>query len=107
MPFCFPYMKKTIVPVQVLFIEEDGFHLVIQASVNQKKVRLLIDTGASKTVFDKDRIKKIVDEKGFEVNAKLSSGLGTNTMQTHTAVIKKIQLGNLVIKNLKATLLDL
>lgn len=68
---------------------------------------MLIDTGASKTVFDMVRFKKFVDENGFEKNEKLSTGLGTNSMETHSAIIKKIQFGDLTIKNLKTILLDL
>jgi predicted aspartyl protease len=100
-------MKKTVLPVRILFIEEDGFHLLIRASLNNKKAWMLIDTGASKTVFDTERIKKFVDEKEFERNDKLSTGLGTNSMQTHSGTIKKIQLGKLTLKNLKTILLDL
>lgn len=100
-------MKKTILPIQLLVIEDDGIHLMIQASINNKKARLLIDTGASKTVFDKARIGKFIDENEFELNEKLSTGLGTNSMQTHSAAIKKIQFGELVIKNFKTIVLDL
>ena len=100
-------MKKTLVPIQLLLIEEDGFHLMIQASINNRKARMLIDTGASKTVFDKDRLGRFVDENEFEPNEKLSTGLGTNSMKTHSIVIKKIQFGELIIKNFKTILLDL
>ncbi len=100
-------MGKTILPIQLLFIEEDGFHLMIQAVINTKKAQLLIDTGASKTVFDKERFKKFVDEKEFELNEKLSTGLGTNSMETHTSVIRKIQLGELTLKKYNTILLDL
>ena len=100
-------MKKTILPVQTLLIEDDGFHLLIHALINNKKASMLIDTGASKTVFDKERITKFVDENEFELNEKLSTGLGTSTMKTHTITIKKIQLGDLVFKNFKSILLDL
>src|ERR1700752_2553984 len=95
-------MKKTILPIRILTIEEDGFHLLIKAQVNNKKAWLLIDTGASKTVFDKERIKKIIDDKEFEPNEKLSTGLGTNSMQTHSVIIKKIQLGEIRLKNFQA-----
>ncbi len=68
---------------------------------------MLVDTGASKTVFDKEQIKKFVDEKEFDANEKLSTGLGTNSMQTHSAVIRKIKFGELLLTNFKTILLDL
>lgn len=107
MLFVLTMMKKTILPVQLLFIEDDGYHLLIHALINNRKAWMLIDTGASKTVFDKERIKKFADEKDFELNEKLSTGLGTSTMQTHSIVLKKMQLGELVLKNFKTILLDL
>jgi predicted aspartyl protease len=94
-------MKRTILPIRLLFIEEDGFHLMIRASINNKKARLLIDTGASKTVFDFGRFKRFVDDDEFELNEKLSTGLGTSTMQTHSATLRKIQFSGLTIKNFK------
>jgi predicted aspartyl protease len=100
-------MEKTILPIHLKFIEDDGFHLMIHAFINNKKAWMLIDTGASRTVFDKERIQKFVDESGFELNEKLSTGLGTNNMQTHTVLIKKIRLNELVLKNFNSILLDL
>jgi len=100
-------MKKTILPVEILFIEDDGFHLMVKVLINGKKGWMLIDTGASKTVFDTSRIKKFTSENEFMLNEKLSTGLGTNSMQTHSACIKKIQFGELAIKNFDTILLDL
>jgi predicted aspartyl protease len=100
-------MGKTILPVQLLSIEDDGFHLMVRALINGRTARLLIDTGASKTVFDKGQIQKFVTEKGFTLNEKLSTGLGTNSMQTHSVLIHKIQLNELTIKNFNSILLDL
>lgn len=75
--------------------------------VNKKVANVIIDTGASKTVFDKTRIEKYVTEKTFEKHDSLSSGLGTNTMQSEQVFIKKIKIGELEIKNYKTILLDL
>jgi hypothetical protein len=98
---------KTEIPLRVLAIENDGFHLLIKVLVNNKKANMLIDTGASKTVFDKNRINNFVEETQFDLNDKLSTGLGTNTMESHIATIRKIRIGDITISNYKAILLDL
>lgn len=94
------------VPIQLLKIE-DGFHLLITIRVNGKPARLLIDTGASKTVFDKEMVVKFLSIERFEKHDKLSTGLGTGTMKSHLAVIDTISIGKTKIKNYKTVVIDL
>jgi hypothetical protein len=95
------------IPFKVLNIDNEGFHLLIKLRINRKIAKLIIDTGASKTVFDKSRIEQFVPERNFDVHDKMSSGLGTNTMQSQTTRIKKMTIGEIEIMDYKAVLLDL
>ena len=54
-----------------------------------------------------DRIEKFTGRKKFGKNEHLSTGLGTNTMQSHNTVLKKLELGKIKIENFEAILLDL
>jgi len=80
---------------------------MIKIKINNKVSNLIIDTGASKTVFDKHRIKNFVSEKKFDTHDKLSSGLGTNSMQSQLVTLKKIKIGEVEILNYHTILLDL
>ena len=101
-------LSSTIkIPIDIRNIEDDGFHLTIVARINGKSVQMLIDTGASRTVFDKKRSLRFVGESNHEPHDKLSTGLGTNTMKTHITNLKKIRIGDLLIENFEAVLLDL
>lgn len=99
--------RNTNIPIDILQIEDDGSHLLIKAKINGKSARLLIDTGASRSVFDEERIRQFVNDKSFILHDKLSTGLGTNSMQTSTVILKSVKLGDLVIENFDAVLLDL
>lgn len=108
MPLIFLVMlNKTIIPIHLLFIEDAGYHLHVKAKVNGKTVTLLIDTGASKTVFDKGRILRFADEESFLTLEKLSTGLGTTMMETQSTVLKKFQVGKLNIANFETIVIDL
>jgi hypothetical protein len=98
---------QTIIPFKILNIDNEGFHLLAKIYINHKVARVIIDTGASKTVFDKTRIEKFVKERNFHVHEKMSSGLGTNTMQSQLAILKRIKIGAVEIEDYKAVLLDL
>lgn len=95
------------IPFKILNIDGEGFHLMIKIKINNKVSNLIIDTGASKTVFDKHRIKNFVSEKKFDTHDKLSSGLGTNSMQSQLVTLKKIKIGEVEIANYHTILLDL
>lgn len=108
MPLIFLVMvHKTNIPIQLLFIEDAGYHLLVKAKVNGKTVTLLIDTGASKTVFDKGRILRFANEESFLTLEKLSTGLGTTMMETQSTVLKKFQVGKLQIANFETIVIDL
>ncbi len=97
----------TTIPFTVLSIDNEGFHLMIKTYINKKVAHLVIDTGASKTVFDVSRLKKYVSEKSFVTHDKLSTGLGTNSMESQLVTLKKFKIGELEIQNYQTVLLDL
>lgn len=100
-------MKKIVLKIKLLNIENDGFHLCIKGKINGKVANLLIDTGASRTVFDVNRMDKFVKVKKLKKNEQLSTGLGTNSMESHVSELKKIDLNGLVINNYHGIFIDL
>lgn len=99
--------RTTHVQIENILIQDDGFHLLMKLKINGKNARMLIDTGASRTVFDLERIQDYVSEKKFEDHDKLSTGLGTDSMPTSTVVIKSLKIGELKLHDFPAVLLDL
>lgn len=100
-------LKKTSIPLEILPIDELGFHLCVQVTVNRKKCKLVLDTGASRTVFDQEEIKRFVKEGTTEIEGQLSAGLGTDQMQTHSVILKRFKVGRLTLENFEALALDL
>ncbi len=95
------------IPIKLVAIEEDGFHLTVNVNIDGKNALVLIDSGASRSVFDINRIRKFTLEQSFEQHDKLSTGLGTNSMVTHTTNLKNFKIGDLFLKSFEAVLLDL
>ncbi len=97
------------IPIKIIPIDDDGFHLMMEILINEQKANMIIDTGASRTVFDSNKIMKFVSEENseFEKNEKLSTGLGTNTLQSEAIELDNIQLGELTINKYKAVVLDM
>ncbi len=98
---------KTVLPIEIFPIEDDGYHLKVSLMINGKQANVIIDTGASRSVFDENRIVEFLGHDELEEQDRLSSGLGTNTMVSKKVKIDKLQLGDIIIENYNATILDL
>ena len=85
------------VPIRFVEIEKSGVHIAISGFVNGNLANILIDTGASQTVFDKNRIHLFSDQTKFEKAEKLSKGLGTDSMEGFKFSINQFILGDLVL----------
>lgn len=100
-------MRKTSVPLELINLHDDGFHLLVEVVVFGKKFNAVLDTGASKTVLDKTTIEKYVSPEELLDSDKLSTGLGTSTMESHTIILPCLKLGRLKLINFEAAVLDL
>lgn len=99
-------MKYTL-PLTIQAIENDGYHLLTTILINGKKALLVIDTGASRSVFDETRIIDFIGHSNLAEHDKLSTGLGTNTMTSKKVVLETLDLNGLILNNYEATLLNL
>lgn len=97
----------TTLPLTIQAIEDDGYHLLTTIQINGKEALLIIDTGASRTVFDENRIVDFIGHSNLIEHNKLSSGLGTNTMTSKKVKIDTLKLNGLLLSNYEATLLNL
>lgn len=95
------------IPFQLISIEGDGYHIMIDGHINGEKAKFLVDTGASRTVFDLEGIRQFVPEPDFLENERLSTGLGTNEMPSMVVEIENLGFGDLKIDNYTAIAIDL
>lgn len=97
-----------IIPFEIRQIENEGYHLILDIELRSKKYKIVLDTGASKTVFDKQTLLNIgFTEIDFSATDILSTGLGTNEMKSETIRLDKLKLGTWEINNFEAAVLDL
>lgn len=99
--------KRAKLPLNVVSIEGDGYHLYIHAKINGRKAHILVDTGASKTVFDKNRIITFMEDAQLIELDKFSTGLGTDSMRGHLIHIDELKLGGITVNNYQGLALDL
>ncbi|WP_395807316.1 retropepsin-like aspartic protease [Daejeonella sp.] len=100
-------MANTLVPLELINLNDDGFHLLVEVVVFGQSFHAVLDTGASKTVFDKGTVEKHKMDGELRASDKLSTGLGTNTMESHTIILPILKIGKLKLKHFEVAVLDL
>lgn len=97
----------TTLPFITIDLQEGSRHIAIEGVANGEKCRMLLDTGASKSVIDRNFLLKLDEGVEMVENEELSSGLGTNTMQSQVARLKKLEIDSLSWDDFEITVLDL
>lgn len=101
-------MRRYIeIPINIISIEGDGFHLIAEGLINNKKARFVVDTGASRTVFDKDRILNYIDNPEFNEKEGISAGIGGTDISSFIFSIDELSFGDLKITDYQAVAMDL
>ncbi len=91
----------------VVELEDDNFHLVAESAFNGGKTGYwIVDTGASKTVFDLN-LKNQYESAGEDTDEVHTAGIGDKPIQTSIGILHSLSVGKLKIENLKVALLDL
>ena len=101
-------MRRYIeVPLQLLDIEGEGFHIMAKGMIHDKEANFLVDTGASRSVFDPKTISHFIENLQFEKKEGLTAGVGSSDLESATFQIDEFSLGELKILNYEAVALDL
>jgi hypothetical protein len=98
---------KIKIPLQIIELEEGNFHIIATGIFDDGTSGFwAIDTGASKTVFDKNLNGKyeVSDEEADEIH---TAGVGEKPLSTTLGKLPGIRLGKLQTDNMKVALLDL
>lgn len=99
---------KQLIPLELIRLEEDNYHLAVKSLFEDGGEALwVIDTGASKTVFN------ISDTRHYDVipadadTTVRSAGIGADQLETTLGLLHAFRIGNRVINPMKVALLDL
>lgn len=101
-------MGKIILPIEIIELEEGNYHIMVNSQFSDRSFgKWVIDTGASKSVFDSslEKYYKVV-ESDLE-SEMFSAGIGIDSFETRVGEIKKIKFGELEVKIFRVALIDL
>jgi predicted aspartyl protease len=100
-------MPKHKIDISIKEIDKKNYHLFIQIQIKKISLRLLVDTGASKTVFDRKHVLKVAKESKIKALETKSVGLGASEVETQMVKLKELKFGRMKVEKMEVAVLDL
>lgn len=89
--------------MEIVSLDSSSFHLFLKATIGGRLEDILIDTGASRTVFD---LSHLVEEPLSEEFTLQTAGIGAESLPISFGCLPELLLDNWEIKNLKVAAMD-
>jgi predicted aspartyl protease len=100
-------ITKKEVKLEIVELQTDSYHVFLHVLVNNKKLRMLLDTGASKTVLDKAFVDTKLKSIKLESSNNPTSSLHATVQTSDVMTAKSITIGPSKLQNYMITVLDL
>ena len=95
------------IPIEIIELENQSYHLIVKCTLNGEQIGdMVIDTGASKTVFDKNFVRTYQDQN-VDNDELQSCGLGGEDINSDLVEISSLSFGDFTSETLKVVLIDL
>ena len=95
------------IPIEIIELETQSFHLLIKCTLNSEQDGdMVIDTGASKTVFDRNFVLNY-QHKEKDKDELQSCGLGGDDIESDLVEIESLSFGDFKSEILNVVLIDL
>ena len=97
----------TAIPIKIIHIPQQGCHIMCELMMADYKINMLIDTGASLTVLDLKRYKKIFPHHELSPYENAFRGITSHAVESYTGLVDLLSFGQIRLKNKKFLLVDL
>jgi hypothetical protein len=98
-------MRTITVPLTLINLQDSGFHLLVEIVVFKKTLFAVVDTGASRSVFDKGLMELHIQNLSADEETQAATIFSAAT--TLSGEIPKLKIGQLTLKNYQAVAIDL
>lgn len=95
------------IPLQLVNLQGDGFHLLVEVVVYGQKFNAVLDTGASNTALDKELIENLSTDAIRHLPNQHAVGLGTTSMERYVAVLPSFAISDFIIETYEVPVFDL
>jgi hypothetical protein len=94
------------IPFQIIELESQSYHILVDGKVDGIKLTFIIDTGASRTIIDKCYAEKL-EKLPFGTDVPIATGLSAEQIPVELYNISLFKLKNVLFKDVQVLTADL
>lgn len=99
------HTRKTVIPVELVKLEDNSYHLIVQADIDGISGDMIIDTGASVTVADQ---RLFSDQTHDDTSITMQSGSVSGQIDNVRLIkIKRLTIGGRRLRNFRLACINL
>ena len=95
------------IPFEIVELDSRSYHLMVEGRVNEIPCNLVIDTGASRTVFDRSFFEDRVEVLDVKTDDLLTAGIPASHIETVFARIDRFCLSDVAFDDQQILLIDM
>ena len=95
------------IQLQKVDIPPNGIHLALHIMLKDQLVRMVVDTGASRSVLDVDFFRSVFPEAELNQEQSDSAGVGGSGLESFTSWIASFQIEGFEVNDYEIALMDL
>tara|TARA_B110000046_G_scaffold32429_1_gene34757 strand:- start:25949 stop:26371 length:423 start_codon:yes stop_codon:yes gene_type:complete len=95
------------IQLQKVDIPPGGVHLALNVTLNEKQVRMVVDTGASRSVLDLHFFQELFPDTVLNEEESDSAGVGASGLSSFTSLIPSLYIESFEVKEYELALMDL
>ncbi len=99
--------KSYSIEISIIELDNFSFHIITEAFINGLKVNLVIDTGASMSVFDRNFFKDHVSKSAEKQEKIMSAGITASKINAVKSYAENFKIGSLEINQFPMILIDM
>jgi hypothetical protein len=94
-------------PLEIIELDDASFHILVHGSINGLSCNLIVDTGASRTVFDRNYFENSVEIFDVRSEDLRTAGIMADHIETLQAKASEFRLDGFSVKDMTILLIDL
>ena len=99
-----PYSQ---LPLEIIKLDDISYHILVRGDINGRSCNLIIDTGASRTVFDRNYLESVVEILEIRTEDLRTAGVMADQIETLQAKATSFMLDGFSLEDVSLLLIDL